>query len=40
MLTFEEFLELARERRTSRGYLEKSISHDAITSILPPVIHG
>ena len=31
---FEQFLELARERRTSRGYLEKPVSRDDISRIL------
>lgn len=34
MLNFEEFLELARERRTSRGYQDKPVSRETIISIL------
>ena len=31
---FEQFLELARSRRTSRAYQDKAVSRDAITNIL------
>ncbi len=34
MSNFEQFLELARERRTARGYLDKAVSPANIASIL------